>query len=96
MKDGVSIVRRVDEVGRVLIPRDICQRFGWLPGTPLEILVGDGCIVYRRYKHYAHVADVIKELKDLVACDEGVDWRDRAEINNLLKEIESILRKGNE
>lgn len=39
---------------------------------------------------------MIKELKDLVACDEEVDWRDRAEINNLLKEIERILRKGNE
>lgn len=36
-------------------------------GTSLEILVGDDCVVYRRYKHYARVADVIKELKDLVA-----------------------------
>lgn len=65
-------------------------------GTSLEILVDDDCVVYRRYKHYARVADVIKELKDLVAYDEEVDWRDRAEINNLLKEIERILRKGNE
>ena len=96
MKDGVSIIRKVDDIGRVLIPKDICHRFGWLPGTSLEMLVGDDCIVYRRYKHYARVADVIKELKDLVACDEEVDWRDRAEINNLLKEIERILGKGNE
>lgn len=55
MKDGVSIIRKVDDIGRVLIPKDICQRFGWLPGTSLEILVGDDCIVYRRYKHYARV-----------------------------------------
>ena len=67
MKDGVSIIRKVDDIGRVLIPKDICQRFGWLPVTSLETLVGDDCIVYRRYKHYACVSDVIKELKDLVA-----------------------------
>ena len=92
MKDGVSIVRRVDEVGRVLIPRDMCQRFGWLPGTPLEILVGDGCIVYRRYKHYASAVDTIKELKDLVACDVNIRWDDRSRINEMLKEIERILK----
>ena len=67
MKDGVSIIRKVDDIGRVLIPKDIGQRFGWLPGTSLEILVGDDCVVYRRYKHHARVPDVIKELKDLVA-----------------------------
>lgn len=55
MTDGVSIIRKVDDIGRVLIPKDICQRFGWLPGTSLETLVGDDCIVYRRYKHYARV-----------------------------------------
>ena len=44
MKDGVSIIRKVDDIGRVLIPKDICQRFGWLPRTSLEILVGDECI----------------------------------------------------
>lgn len=32
MKDGVSIIRKVDDIGRVLIPKDICHRFGWLPG----------------------------------------------------------------
>ena len=67
MKDGVSIIRKVDDIGRDLIPKDICQRFGWLPGTSLAILVVDDCVVYRRYKHYARVSDVIKELKDLVA-----------------------------
>ena len=67
MKDGVSIVRKVDEVGRVLIPRDVCHRLGWLPGTPLEILVGDSCIVYRRYKHYARVADVVCAFNGYVA-----------------------------
>lgn len=96
MKDGVSIIRKVDDIGRVLILKDVCQRFGWLSGTSLEILVGDSCIVYRRYRHWSRAVDVLKELKDVVACDEEVDWRDRAEINNLLKEIERILRKGNE
>lgn len=67
MKDGVSIIRKVDDIGRVLIPKDICHRFGWLPGTSLEILVGDDCVVCRRYKHYARVSDVIKELMELVA-----------------------------
>ena len=96
MKDGVSIIRRVDDIGRVLIPKDICQRFGWLPGTSLEILVGEDCVVYRRYRHWSRAADVLKELKDVVACDEDIGRRDRTEINEMIEKIERILRQENE
>ena len=96
MKDGVSIIRKVDDIGRVLIPKNICQRFGWLPGTSLEILVGDDCVVYRRYRHWSRAADVLKELKDVVACDEDIGRRDRTEINEMIEKIERILRKESE
>lgn len=96
MKDGVSIIRKVDDIGRVLIPKNICQRFGWLPGTSLEILVDEDCVVYRRYRHWSRAVDVLKELKDVVACDEDIGRRNRTEINEMIEKIERILRKENE
>ena len=96
MKDGVSIIRRVDDIGRVLIPKNICQRFGWLPGTSLEILVDEDCVVYRRYRHWSRAADVLKELRDVVTCDEDIGRRDRTEINEMIEKIEKILRKEDE
>ena len=43
------IVRRMDELGRVVIPKEIRERFHIKEGDPMEIFTEDDKIVFRKY-----------------------------------------------
>lgn len=44
-----GIVRRIDELGRVVIPKSIRDVYGWEPGTPVEIFTDGEKVILREY-----------------------------------------------
>lgn len=47
---ATGIVRRVDDLGRVVIPKEIRRNFGIREGDPLEISTDrDGAIIFKKY-----------------------------------------------
>ena len=52
-----GIVRRVDDLGRVVIPKEIRRNLGIREGDPLEIFVENGCICLRKYDPNAYDED---------------------------------------
>ncbi|MEK3722269.1 AbrB/MazE/SpoVT family DNA-binding domain-containing protein [Paenibacillus sp. FSL H8-0034] len=46
---ATGIVRRIDDLGRVVIPKEIRRTFGIAEGDPLEIFVDGGSIVLKKY-----------------------------------------------
>lgn len=52
-----GIVRRVDDLGRVVIPKEIRRNLGIHEGDPLEIFVENGCICLRKYDPNAYDED---------------------------------------
>lgn len=55
---ATGIVRRIDELGRIVIPKEIRRTFKIREGTPLEIFCGDNDeLVLKKYS-------MINELKD--------------------------------
>lgn len=44
-----GIVRRIEDLGRIVIPKAIRQELGIQEGDPLEYLVFDGQLVLRKY-----------------------------------------------
>lgn len=44
-----EIIRRVDDFGRIVIPKEIRQRAGITEGTPMEIMMEKDTIVLRKY-----------------------------------------------
>ena len=75
---ATGIIRRIDDLGRVVIPREIRRTMKILEGDPLEIYT-DGCGVY--FKKYDHkvstelqaIADGLREEKNFalaIAIDE--------------------------
>ena len=48
---ATGIVRRMDDIGRVVIPKEIRKSLAIQPGDPLEIFVThDGEVVFRKYR----------------------------------------------
>lgn len=45
-----GIVRRIDDLGRVVIPKEIRRTMKIKEGDPLEIFVGNGGVVLKKYR----------------------------------------------
>ena len=50
MKKSTGIVRRIDELGRVVIPKEIRDTHGMPTGCPLEIFIDGQTIVLKKYQ----------------------------------------------
>lgn len=46
---ATGVVRRIDELGRVVIPKEIRRSLRIKEGDPLEVYIQDGCVVYKKY-----------------------------------------------
>lgn len=54
---ATGIVHRMDVIGRVIIPKEICESMKISEGDPLEIFVENGCICLRKYDPNAYDED---------------------------------------
>lgn len=55
-----GIIRRVDELGRVVIPKEMRRVLGIQEGDPLEIAVENGEIAMRKYSFESEAAKAAK------------------------------------
>lgn len=62
---ATGIVRRLDELGRVVIPKELRRTFAINEGDPLEIFVEDGGIVFRPYRVGCIACDEMNELTEV-------------------------------
>lgn len=46
---ATGIVRKIDDLGRIVLPKELRDTFGWAVGTPLEVYVDGENIVLRKY-----------------------------------------------
>ena len=49
MKEA-KIIRKIDEVGRVVLPRDYRKALGWHEGTELSLICEDGRIILQPFQ----------------------------------------------
>jgi len=48
---STGIVRRIDELGRIVIPIEIRKQFGITDRDPIEIFVSEDSIVLKKFSH---------------------------------------------
>ena len=54
-----GIIRRIDELGRIVIPKEIRKNLRIKSGDNLEILVEEDSIVLRKYSHIEDITDMV-------------------------------------
>lgn len=72
---ATGIIRRIDDLGRVVIPREIRRTMGIREGDPLEIYTGQrGEVIFKKYAptHEKECAAILKGLLFSVKSIEGV------------------------
>ncbi len=68
---STGIVRRIDSVGRIVIPVEIRTTLGIEIGDPLEILTDEHTVVLKKYQPtcvFCQSPDGLKEYKGRLVC----------------------------
>ena len=70
---ATGIVRRIDDLGRVVIPREIRKNLNIREGDPLELFTtNDGCVCFKKYnEHLNRFVDTCKPVLDM-AKSQGI------------------------
>lgn len=79
---ATGIVRRIDELGRVVIPREIRERYHIKDGDPLEIFTEDDKIVFRKFDTSDGKEEAVETLQE---------WLKDEEANTSLTDAEKIM-----
>lgn len=88
---ATGIVRRIDDLGRVVIPKEIRRSMGIKEGDPLELFMeGDGVCFVPYCKTLAQkIKNIGEELEDMT-------FEDKRRIRELIKELSAIAEKVEE
>lgn len=70
---ATGIVRRIDDLGRVVIPKEIRRTLGIREGTPLEIFTGkDGEVILKKYSPLGEIYIFAQNYAESLAQTAGV------------------------
>ena len=63
---ATGIVRRIDDLGRVVIPREIRRTLKIREGDPLEILIEKDCVCFKKYSTLGSFSeDILRVAQDM-------------------------------
>ena len=84
---ATGIVRRTDDLGRIVIPKELRKAFNIREGDPLEVFVDhkEGCICFKPYKDYSEPWRLLERVADIVEFSDFHNFR--KEICNLAERM---------
>lgn len=90
MKTG--IIRRIDDLGRIVIPREIRRKMNINEGDPLEIcLDGDKLYLEKYIASYEYEKYILGLIERIVTDDEFTDEKEK--VVSLLKDVCLVLHQ---
>ena len=88
---ATGIVRRIDDLGRVVIPREIRRSLGIREGDALEIFVdGKDTVCFRKY--VINLRDEVESLKSQIEIASNLSYEEQAKAMTLLNEVRNLIK----
>lgn len=89
---ATGIIRRIDDLGRVVIPKEIRRNCNIREGEPLEIFLEDGGVVFKKYlpNYRDELTNTLRNAADYY--DDYEDDRAIAgQLRKIAQEIDALL-----
>lgn len=67
---STGIVRRIDDLGRVVIPKEIRQTLRIREGDPLELWLDKDTVCFKKYNVIAPIEDTLNSIIELMNDDD--------------------------
>lgn len=82
---ALGIVRKIDDLGRVVIPKEVRDTQGWKSGQALEMFMGDEGLVMKGYQANHEKEKVIKVLQNVLPT---LNTNEQAQLQSVLAYLE--------
>lgn len=88
-----GITRRIDELGRIVVPKEIRYNLGIRDGEPLEIYTENNSIIIKKYSQVENIKDVSNNICEIIydVCKVGILVSDREKIIASSSNLNDIL-----
>lgn len=89
---ATGIVRRIDDLGRVVIPKEIRRTCNIREGDPLEIFLQEGGVVFRKYNP-TYRDDLMTTLQNAANYYDAYEDNQviAEQLRKIAKEIDALL-----
>lgn len=89
---ATGIIRRIDDLGRVVIPKEIRRTMNIREGEPLEIFLEDGGVIFKKYLPSCR-DDLVSAIRNTAEYyDDYEDNRVIArQLEKIAKEVDELL-----
>lgn len=82
---ATGIIRRVDDLGRVVIPKEIRRTLGIKEGEPLEIYTNEDTVCFKKYQQ----RDFYEWFENTINEEESLTTEEKNALKAMLKVIKS-------
>lgn len=88
-----GIQRQMDDLGRVVIPKEVRRALFIREGDTLKILTGDDCVILKKVNSRQNVSEILRDLRDYIGHDDCLSANPylREKINEVEAEVEKIV-----
>lgn len=92
-----GITRRIDELGRIVVPKEIRSNLGIRDGEPLEIYIENNSIIIKKYSQVENIKEISEKICNIMCdvCNIDIILTDREKIlitsNNLKEYVNKSL-----
>lgn len=94
---ATGIIRRVDDLGRIVIPKEIRRTLGVSEGTPMELFTEDGKLIVQKYEVGMCIEDRLNELQNtFLEFKEDLDHEAEKVIGEHIEELSKIIKQVKE
>ena len=84
-----GIIRRMDDLGRIVIPKEVRRLFNLTEGDQLELFLHEQGILYKKYDPAKPVKACLTTLKEMVMDEPALQRTD--EVMRKISELENLL-----
>lgn len=83
---ATGIVRRIDDLGRVVIPKEIRRKMRISEGDPMEIFLDNDTVCFKKYDENETYFETISKLRNDISSEYGNPMREQ-----LLSKLDDVL-----
>lgn len=89
--EATGIICRIDDLGRIVIPKEVRRQYGIVGGDRMEILPTTEGIVVRKYTADKTILAYTRNLKEAIGEEEGLTKEQRVTLLQQISAIEQEL-----
>ena len=90
---ATGIIRRIDDLGRIVVPKEIRHTLGLKEGDPLELYVEGDVICFKKYSTLPEIIQTVETLANQISDPDVL--RDLEETDAIaIKALAKILQKN--